>query len=72
MMKLAREHTQQSYGRFQLSVKMATSTVTRGLCVVEARDVKIELVPWTAAVIPKEKLALKSLDLVDETRAQWP
>ena len=27
---------------------------------------------WTAAVIPKEKLALKSLDLVDETRAKWP
>ena len=26
----------------------------------------------TAAVIPKEKLAVKSLDLVDETRAKWP
>ena len=37
----------QSYGRFQLYVKMATSIVTRGLCVIEARDVKIELVPWS-------------------------
>ena len=36
-----------SYGRFQLYVKMATSIVTRGLCVIEARDVKIELVPWS-------------------------
>ena len=35
----------QSYGRFQLWSKMATSIVTRGLCVLEARDVKIELVP---------------------------
>ena len=35
----------QSIGRFQLCVKMATSIVTRGLCVIEARDVKIELVP---------------------------
>ena len=26
----------------------------------------------STAVIPKEKLALKSLDLVDETRAKWP
>ena len=26
--------------------KTATSIVTRGLCVVEARDVKIELVLW--------------------------
>ena len=33
----------QSNGR--LYVKMATSIVTRGLCVIEARDVKIELVP---------------------------
>ena len=39
----------QSYGRFQLCVRMATSVVTvvtRGLCVLEAHDVKIELVPW--------------------------
>ena len=26
--------------------KMSTSVITRGLCVLEARDVKIELVPW--------------------------
>ena len=26
--------------------KAATSIVTRGVCVLEARDVKIELVPW--------------------------
>ena len=37
----------QSIGRFQLYVKMATSIVTRGLCVIEARDVKIEVVPWS-------------------------
>ena len=62
-----------SIGRFQLYVKMATSIVTRGLCVIEARDFKIELVPWseqTAAVTPKEKLALKSLDLVEWNTCQ--
>ena len=37
----------QSDGRFQLSVKMVTSIVTRGLCVLEDRDVKIELIPWS-------------------------
>ena len=26
----------------------------------------------STAVIMKEKLALKSLDIVDETRAKWP
>ena len=36
----------QSCGGSQLCVKMATSIVTRGLCVLEARDVKIELFPW--------------------------
>ena len=35
---------QQSIGRFQLYVKMAISIVTKGLCVIEARDVKIEQV----------------------------
>ena len=52
-MKLVREQAQQQiqyigkYGTFQLCVKMATSIVTRGLCVIEARDVKIELVLWS-------------------------
>ena len=49
MVKLAREQVQQIQyiGRvlnIPVEREMATSIVTRGLCVLEARDVKIELV----------------------------
>ena len=52
MVKLAREQVQQNQyiGRV-LNIPVvrenATSIVTRGLCVIEARDGKIELVPWS-------------------------
>ena len=52
MVKLARKQVQQNQyidkvmDDSSCAWKTATSTVTRGLCVVEARDVKIELVLW--------------------------
>ena len=53
-----------------MCVKMATSIVTRGLCVI-TRNVKIELGQWrTAAMISKEKVALKSLKTDDETQVE--
>ena len=53
-------------------MKMVISNLPRGLCVPEAGDVRIERIPWMGltTVISREKLALKSFDVVDETRAK--
>ena len=51
MVKLAREQVQKNIltelWTILVCVENATSIVTRGLCVLEACDVKIELVPWS-------------------------
>ena len=42
MVKLAREQVQQNQ-----CIDRVMDDSGRGLCVIEARDVKIELVPWS-------------------------
>ena len=56
----------QSGGRSSCAWKMVVSILPRCLCVPDACDVGI-----ATTVILREKLALKSLDVVDETRAKW-